>query len=85
MLLDFTVILTAFISGYRVQLPSGSDEFLCSIQRSLSTLLTTTPNTSNYELLLHAEILLHMCLGKVDKWGEVLIPSRTLECKNNKK
>lgn len=85
MLLDFTVILTAFISDYRVQLPSGSDEFLFSIQRSLSTLLTTTPNTSNYELLLHAEILLHMCLGKVDKWGEVLIPSRTLECKNSKK
>lgn len=64
----------------RVQLLSGSDEFLVLIQKSLSTLLTTIPITDNYELLLHAEILLHSCLGKVDKWREGFIPSRTLHC-----
>lgn len=36
--------------------------------------------TNNYELFSYAEIVLHICLGKVDKWVEGAVPSRTLEC-----
>lgn len=55
--------------NYGIQLLSDSDEFTFSIQRSFKFIVTTIPTTNNYELLLHAEILLHICLGKVDKWG----------------
>ena len=66
MLWDFIIILTASDSDYRAELPSRSDEFMFSIQRSLSMLLTTIPITDNYELFFYAEILLFMCLGKTD-------------------
>lgn len=41
---------------------------------------STISITNNYELLFYAEILLPICLAKVDKWTEGFIPSRTLEC-----
>lgn len=55
-----------------IHLLSGSNESVFNSD-SLSILLTTIPTTFNYEWFFYAEIVLNICLGKTDKWGERFI------------